>query len=151
MSVSGFSSTTIQSLRAEKYLLNLVSITVLPEALTPVMSSAVLTGESDKKESLIESNWLEFEINNLEGLNNIENLFHAKKIISEKKLSGIPELKTVASTYRRWAKGILNAYKYNLSNGVTEGFNNKIKVLKRNSYGIRNFKHLRTRILHLSN
>ena len=34
-----------------------------------------------------------FEINNLEGLNNIENLFHAKKIISEKKLSGIPELK----------------------------------------------------------
>lgn len=66
-------------------------------------------------------------------------------------LCGIPELKTLASTYRRWAKGILNAYKYNLSNAVTEGFNNKIKVLKRTSYGIRNFKHLRTRILHLSN
>ena len=64
---------------------------------------------------------------------------------------GIPELEDVAATYRRWAKGILNAYKYNLSNGVTEGFNNKIKVLKRTSYGIRNFKHLRTRILHLSN
>jgi len=30
----------------------------------------------------------------------------------------------------------------------TEGFNNKIKVLKRSSYGIRNFKRFRMRILH---
>jgi len=34
-----------------------------------------------------------------------------------------------------------------ITNGPTEGFNNKIKVLKRTSYGIRNFEHLRTRIL----
>ena len=34
-----------------------------------------------------------FGINNLESLSNIENIFQAKKIISEKKLSGIPELK----------------------------------------------------------
>lgn len=64
---------------------------------------------------------------------------------------GIKELEDVAATYRRWIKGILNAFKYNLSNGVTEGFNNKIKVLKRNSYGIKDFKRFRTRILHTTN
>ena len=62
--------------------------------------------------------------------------------------SGIPEFQKCAATYRRWSNGILNAFKYShISNGPTEGFNNKIKVLKRISYGIRNFKHFRTRIL----
>ena len=64
---------------------------------------------------------------------------------------GITELIDVAKTYRHWAKGILNAFKYNLSNGTTEGYNNKIKVLKRTSYGIRNFERFRTRILHTTN
>ncbi|MBR3304520.1 MAG: transposase, partial [Christensenellaceae bacterium] len=32
-------------------------------------------------------------------------------------------------------------------NGYTEGMNNKIKVLKRVSFGIRNFNRFRTRIL----
>ena len=64
---------------------------------------------------------------------------------------GIKELEDVAATYRRWIKGILNAFKYNLSNGVTKGFNNKIKVLKLNSYGIKEFKRFKTRILHTAN
>lgn len=47
-----------------------------------------------------------------------------------------------------WSREILNAFKYaHITNGPTEGFNNKIKVLKRTSYGIRNFEHLRTRVL----
>ena len=62
--------------------------------------------------------------------------------------SGIPEFESCAKTYRTWSKEILNALKYdNLSNGPTEGFNNKIKVQKRVSYGIRNFKRFRIRIL----
>ena len=55
--------------------------------------------------------------------------------------SGLNEFEKVAKTYRAWSKEILN-----ITNGPTEGFNNKIKVLKRTSYGIRNFQHLRTRI-----
>lgn len=35
--------------------------------------------------------------------------------------------------------------------GPTEGLNNKIKVLKRTSYGIRNFQRLRTRIFLVTN
>lgn len=62
--------------------------------------------------------------------------------------SGIPEFEQCAATYRNWQKEILNAFQYpEITNGPTEGFNNKIKVLKRNSYGIRNFKRFRSRIL----
>lgn len=60
----------------------------------------------------------------------------------------IPEFEKCAQTYQNWRKEILNAFKYGITNGPTEGFNNKIKVLKRSSYGIRNFKRFRTRILH---
>lgn len=66
--------------------------------------------------------------------------------------SGIPEFVKCARTYRNWSKEILNAFKYpHITNGPTEGFNNKIKVLKRTSYGIRKFDHLRTRIFLVTN
>lgn len=65
--------------------------------------------------------------------------------------SGLKEFEKCADTYRRWSKEILNAFKYGITNGTTEGFNNKIKVLKRTSYGIQNFERFRTRILHSTN
>ena len=65
--------------------------------------------------------------------------------------SDIKEFEKYAKTYRRWSKEILNSFKYGITNGTTEGFNNKIKVLKRTSYGIRNFERFRTRILHSTN
>lgn len=66
--------------------------------------------------------------------------------------SGLEEFQKCARTYRFWFKEILNSLKYkHISNGPTEGFNNKIKVLKRISYGIRNFNHFRSRILLLNN
>ena len=72
--------------------------------------------------------------------------------IKEAESSGIEEFEKCAATYRHWSKEILNAFKYKfISNGPTEGFNNKIKVLKRISYGIRNFKRFRTRILLVTN
>ena len=68
--------------------------------------------------------------------------------ISTAEQSQLPEFEACANTYRHWSKEILNAFKYgHITNGPTEGFNNKIKVLKRTSYGIRNFKRFRTRIL----
>lgn len=65
--------------------------------------------------------------------------------------SGLKEFEKCANTYRHWSKEILNAFKYGITNGTTEGFNNKIKVLKRTSYGIRNFECFRTRILYSTN
>lgn len=47
--------------------------------------------------------------------------------------------------------GILNSFTTPYTNGYTEGINNKIKVLKRNAYGYRNFERFRNRILHMCN
>jgi len=64
--------------------------------------------------------------------------------------SGITEFEKCAKTFRNWSWGILNAFKYRYTNGPTEGYNNKIKVLKRISFGMKNFKRFRTRIIHCS-
>jgi len=71
--------------------------------------------------------------------------------IIEAESIGLTEFKTCITTYRNWYKEILNAFKYGFTNGVTEGYNNKIKVLKRVSYGVRNFNRFRNRILHITN
>ena len=57
----------------------------------------------------------------------------------------------LASTYRKWRGSILNAFSFPYSNGVPEGSNNKIKVLKRISYGLKNFEEYRKRILLICN
>lgn len=61
--------------------------------------------------------------------------------------SGLPKFIACGNTMVRWSKGILNSFDCSYTNGFTEGANNKIKVLKRNAYGYRNFH----RILHLFN
>ena len=53
-------------------------------------------------------------------------------------------------TFSKWESEILNAFESGLSNEYTEGCNSKIKVIKRNAYGIRNFEGLRKRILHVT-
>jgi len=61
----------------------------------------------------------------------------------------LPEFNACITAFRNWSKEILNAFKYGYTNGCTEGFNNKIKVLKRVSYGVRDFDRFRNRILHI--
>lgn len=48
--------------------------------------------------------------------------------------------------FYRYHSGIANAFKMTLSNGVTEGLNNKIKLIKRIAFGYRNFYNFRARI-----
>ncbi len=60
----------------------------------------------------------------------------------------IPEFKDCLSAFRNWFELILNSKTTPLTNGFTEGKNNKIKVLKRISFGYRNFDRFRNRILH---
>lgn len=61
--------------------------------------------------------------------------------------SGIKEFKHVITSHINWRIGILNSFTVRHTNGPTEGFNNKIKVLKRLAYGFRNFENFRKRIL----
>lgn len=79
----------------------------------------------------------------------------AKKLMSEwimaAQASRLKDYKDCAATLQHWSKAILNTFDYPYTNGFTEGCNNKIKVLKRNAYGYRNFERFRKRILHMFN
>ena len=72
-----------------------------------------------------------------------------KEWIEEALDSSIDTFRACAKTFINWAPGILNSFDCPYTNGFTEGCNNKIKVLKRNAYGIRNFNRFRNRILHI--
>ena len=63
--------------------------------------------------------------------------------------SGLDRFIKCAGTMRKWIDSITNAFDCSYTNGFTEGSNNKIKVLKRNAYGFRNFRRFRNRILHI--
>ena len=65
--------------------------------------------------------------------------------------SGIKRFEECSKTMVNWSVGILNSFDCSYTNGFTEGCNNKIKVLKRNAYGYRNFNRFRNRILHIFN
>ncbi len=61
----------------------------------------------------------------------------------------IPEFKHCITTFTNWSTEIANIVGENISNGFIEGSNNKIKVLKRISFGFQNFRRSRNRILSL--
>jgi transposase len=61
--------------------------------------------------------------------------------------SNIDSFQSVVKTFQRWKTEILNSFVYPYSNGYIEGVNNTTKVIKRNSYGIKNFDRFRKKIL----
>lgn len=63
----------------------------------------------------------------------------------------LPEFNKCVQTFCNWSNEILAAFDTGLSNGYTEGTNNKTKVLKRICYGVRNFKRFRNRLLYIAN
>lgn len=69
--------------------------------------------------------------------------------IEEASESEISAFEKAAKTYRRWFVPITNSFDCPYTNGFTEGCNNKIKALKRISYGCQNFKRFRNRILYI--
>ena len=64
--------------------------------------------------------------------------------------SDIPQLKECAKTYQNWSIEIKNSLEVPYSNGPIEGFNNKIKTLKRVCFGMKNFKNFKARIMLLN-
>ena len=56
-------------------------------------------------------------------------------------------MKTSIKTIKENYEYIINSLKYKYTNGVLEGINNKIKVIKRVAFGYRSFYHFKVRIL----
>lgn len=54
---------------------------------------------------------------------------------------------TVLTHMKTWLSSILNYFRSRTTNGPSEGVNNRIKLIKRRAYGMRNFTHFRLRIL----
>ena len=50
-------------------------------------------------------------------------------------------------TIIRWIGEIVSYFDERISSGVVEGINNKLKLIKRSAYGMRNFNNFRTRCL----
>jgi len=83
--------------------------------------------------------------------------FHSKSSLEGKKkltdwlfsveVMDLPEFHDCTKAYHNWFQEILNSMDVPWTNGYIEGCNNKTKVLKRVSYGMRNFSHFRKRIL----
>jgi len=59
----------------------------------------------------------------------------------------LPEFHDCTKAYHNWFNEIINSIDVPWTNGYIEGCNNKTKVLKRVSYGMRNFNNFRKRIL----
>lgn len=82
-----------------------------------------------------------------------KNIEEAKKNLSNWNLcigvAPLEEFQKCFDIINRWQPYILRAFSLGYTNGFTEGCNNRIKVLKRNCYGVRNFTRFRNRILHM--
>lgn len=63
--------------------------------------------------------------------------------------SGIQRLETAARTLIRHGMDVLNYFKHPITNGRTEGINNKIKTLKRKAYGFRDNEYFKLRLYSL--
>ena len=58
--------------------------------------------------------------------------------------SRLEQIKEFAKTVRNHWDGILNGFDCNITNGVIEGLNNKIKTAMKRAYGFKTFEYLRT-------
>ena len=78
--------------------------------------------------------------------NQIEKFNH--KLFSIHLSDVCPKLRPVIRTFKTISAFIENTMTYsNLTNGPLEGINNKIKLIKRVSFGYRNYDNLRNRII----
>jgi len=81
-----------------------------------------------------------------------ENSETGRKLLSEwvftAERAGLAEFNACTKAIHNWSDEILASLDCSYNNGFTEGCNNKTKVLKRISFGVRNFARFRNRILH---
>ena len=69
--------------------------------------------------------------------------------IMDAQRSGLKGMIKVSLSYQNWSIEILNSFEYPYTNGYIEGCNNRIKVLKRVSFGMPRFVRFRRRIMHI--
>ncbi|EED31157.1 transposase TnpA [gamma proteobacterium NOR5-3] len=56
-------------------------------------------------------------------------------------------LHRLAKTLKSWLEPIVGMWRFTKTNGITEGFHNKMEMMSRRAYGFRNFENYRLRVL----
>src|SRR5664279_6492232 len=64
----------------------------------------------------------------------------------ELRQSGLAQLVVLGDTLHSWSEEIARMWRFTRSNGITEGFHNKMETLSRQAYGFRNFENYRLRV-----
>lgn len=82
----------------------------------------------------------------IESLEDNDYAYFEETLIESRKYTFPKDMRTMLNTLTKYLPHIKNSFKYTLSNGVVEGMNNKIKLMKRTGFGYRNFENLRIRI-----
>ena len=62
------------------------------------------------------------------------------------KKSPFKALAALGRTLYLWRDGIARMWRFRKSNGITEGFHRKMKLIQRRAYGFRNFENYRIRV-----
>jgi len=66
--------------------------------------------------------------------------------IRQLKISPFESLKTLGNTLESWDKEIVRMWRFSKTNGITEGFHNKMELISRRAYGFRNFNNYKIRV-----
>jgi len=83
-------------------------------------------------------------------------IFDDEKTIAKRRLNtwlknifstGIDQLQEVAKRICNYLYGIYNYFDYKLTNAQSEGFNNKINIIKRRAYGFKDLEYFKLKIL----
>ena len=70
------------------------------------------------------------------------------KLTNEMALSGRKVVQSLRKTLMKWSTEILNYFRTKITNGKTEGYNRKAKLIQRQAYGYRNFENYRLRLIY---
>jgi transposase len=68
------------------------------------------------------------------------------RAVHELRQSGLAQLVTLGDTLHSWSGEIVRMWRFTRSNGITEGFHNKMETISRQAYGFRNFENYRQRV-----
>jgi transposase len=67
-------------------------------------------------------------------------------MVQSLKESPFKRLVTLGKTLYQWREEVVRMWRFTKSNGITEGFHRKMKLIQRRAYGFRNFENYRLRV-----
>ena len=73
------------------------------------------------------------------------------KVVNKEYQEISKQMQTTLNTLKKYSKYIKNTLEYSYSNGVMERNNNTCKLIKRISFGFRNFRNMKSRIMIITN